>query len=144
MSQLQLTMADAKRALEQGSRAQQALTRIKAKGEEAAGEIARTAISGGTGYLLGLVNGAGVFKDSRIGPVPLELAASLLFLGARVMGIGGKHGEHLATVGNAALACYTHVLGLHTGMQHWGTATAKAAGTMGGDLADRLARIAAA
>ncbi len=139
---LQLTMADAKRAVATAHAANAKLRSVREKGEEVAGEIASVAISGGTGYLLGIINGAGVFKDSRILSVPLELAAAVLFHGARVFGLGGKHGAHLSDIGNAALACYTHVLGLHTGLAHWGSGKAATAGTMGGDLADRLSQIA--
>jgi hypothetical protein len=138
---LQLTMADAHRALVAAKSANARLANLREKGEAAAGALVRTAESAGTGYLLGLVNGAGVFKDSRIGPVPLELASAILFTGLRVLGLGGRHGEHLGNVGDASLACYTHILGISTGLAHWGSA--KSSGSMGGDLADRLAQIAA-
>ncbi len=138
---LQLTMADAKRAIQSANSAHAKLRGMREKGEEAVGEVIRTATSAGTGYLLGMINGAGVFKDSRILSVPLELAAAIVFHGARVLGLGGRHGDHLSNIGNASLACYTHVLGLHTGLAHWGKGSATA-GTMGGDLADRLSQIA--
>jgi|FreactcultureFD7_1027221.scaffolds.fasta_scaffold20190_2 hypothetical protein len=140
---LQLTMADAKRAIQSANAAHAKLRGMREKGEEAVGEVIASATSAGAGYLLGMINGAGVFKDSRIFSVPLELAAAITFHGARVLGLGGKHGAHLSNVGNAALACYTHVLGLHTGLAHWGKGGAATAGAaMGGDLADRLSQIA--
>lgn len=139
---LQLSLADARRAVQSATAAHAKLARVREKSEEMVAEVVHTATSGGTGYLLGLINGAGVFKDSRIFSVPLELAAAVTFHGLRVLGMGGRHGEHLSNIGNAALACYTHVLGLHTGLAHWGKGGAATAGTMGGDLADRLSQIA--
>ena len=91
---LQLTMADAKRAIQSANAAHAKLRGMREKGEEAVGEVIASATSAGAGYLLGMINGAGVFKDSRIFSVPLELAAAITFHGARVLGLGGKHGAH--------------------------------------------------
>lgn len=138
---LQLTTADAKRAIQRADSLRNRLSSMKAKGEEVVENAARTLEVSASAFGLGVIQGAGVFKGGELFKIPLELFAGLAFHGMRLLGLGGKHGSHLSNFGDGALASYTHVLGRGVGAQHWGGG-AKTAGTMGGDLADRLAAIA--
>lgn len=138
---LQITTADAKRALERANAAQSRLKNLREKGEELTESVVRTVEVLGSAFTFGVVQGAGVFKGGEIFGVPVELFGGLTLHGLRFLGMGGRHSAHLSNFGDGALAGYVHVLGRGVGQTHWG---AKTAGEMSGDLADRLAQIAAA
>ena len=140
---MQLTMADAKRAMTTAQHAQNRLKHLREKGEEVTAQVYRTMEVTGSAFLLGMVQGAGVFKGGEVFHMPLELLAGLGLHGLRILGLGGKHGDHLSNFGDGALAAYTNVLGRGVGAQHWGGGGGAVRGEMSGDLADRLSQIAA-
>lgn len=138
---LMITTADAKRALATAHHAQTRLKHLREQGEQITESVVRTLEVTASAFGLGIVGGANIFANGEIFKIPVELGAGLLFHGARLLGLGGKHGDHLANFGDGALASYVHVLGRGVGASHWGKGGVK--GEMSGNLADRLAQIAA-
>ncbi len=138
---MQLTMADAKKALHTAHSAQTRLKHLRERGEEAVEQVTRTIEVTGSAFVLGMVQGAGVFARGEVFHMPLELITGLGLHGLRILGLGGKHAQHLSNFGDGALAAYTNILGRGVGAQHWGR-PGGTQGTMGGDLADRLSAIA--
>lgn len=141
MSGLALTAGDAKRALEEAQRWRTRARRLEGAGEKLVERYGRTTVSGGTGFLLGVVQGAKFLKDGELFHVPLELGVGLLAHGLNLLGWAGKHSDIVSHVGDGALTSWLHVLGRGVGAQHWGGSGGRAA-TMGGDFANRLASIA--
>lgn len=137
---LQLTTADAKRALVSAQSAHARLKHLREKSEAMTESVGRTLETTGAAFALGVVQGAGVFKGGEIFKMPLELLVGLGAHGLRLAGFGGKHGAHLSNIGDGALAAYLNVLGRGIGAQHWGGA--RTSGSMDGDLSDRLQAIA--
>jgi hypothetical protein len=140
MSGMMITHADAKRAIETARSASTRLKHLREKGEELTEQVVRTLEVSGSAFALGVVGGSNVFANGEIFKVPLELAAGLGFHALRLLGLGGKHGEHLSNFGDGGLASYAYTLGRGVGAQHWGTA--KTSGEMSGSLAEKLAAIA--
>jgi hypothetical protein len=143
MSQLMITTADAKRAMAAAHAAGNRLKHLREKGEEITESVFRTLETTGAGFALGVIGGAGVFANGDLPfiNIPVELGAGILAHGLRLMGVGGKHSDHLANFGDGALTSYFHVLGRGLGAKNWGKA--KTSGEMSGNLAERLAQIAA-
>lgn len=140
--QLQITASDARRALQTAHTVQNRLKTLRQKGEEAVEQVYRTVEVTGAAFALGMVSGAGVFANGEIFHMPIELVAGLGLHGLRILGLGGKHGDHLSNFGDGALASYTNVLGRGVGAQHWGGGKSATRGSMDGDVADRLQAIA--
>lgn len=138
---MMITHADAKRAIATAQSAHNRLKHLREKGEAVTESVVRTLEVSGSAFALGMVQGAGILANGEIFKVPLELAAGLGFHALRLLGLGGKHGEHLSNFGDGGLASYAHILGRGVGAQHWGKA--RTSGEMSGALADRLAQIAA-
>lgn len=139
---MMITAADAKRAIQSAEAAHSRLKRLRANGEKITEEVGRTLVTSGTGFALGLVQGAGFLTNGEILKIPLELGVGLAFHAMRLFGLGGeKHGSILSDIGNGGLTSYLHILGRGIGAEHWGKA--KTSGEMSGALADRLAQLAA-
>lgn len=137
---LQLTTADARRALVSAQSAHARLKTLREKSEQVTETVSRTLEVTGSAFVLGMVQGAGVFKGGEVLKMPIELIVGLGAHGLRMFGFGGKHGSHLSNIGDGALAAYLNVLGRGIGAQHWGGA--KTSGSLDGDLSDRLQAIA--
>lgn len=138
---MMITHTDAKRAIEAARSAQTRLKHYREKGEELTEGFVRTLITSGTGFGLGVVQGAGFLTNGEILKVPLELGVGMLGHALRLAGFGGKSGQALSDVGDGGLTSYFHVLGRGVGAQHWG-GKSSSKGEMSGSLADRLAQIA--
>lgn len=140
---LMITTADAKRAMSAAHHATSRLKHLREQGEQITESVFRTLETTGSGFLLGVVGGANVFANGELPflKIPVELGVGILAHGLRLMGVGGKHSDHLANFGDGALTSYFHLLGRGIGKTHWGQA--KTAGEMSGNLAERLAQIAA-
>jgi hypothetical protein len=141
MAGMLITHTDAKKAIETARSASTRLKHLREKGEAMTESVVRTLEVSGSAFALGAIQGAKVFANGEIFKVPLELAAGLGFHALRLLGLGGKHGEHLSNFGDGGLASYAYTLGMGVGSSHWGGA--KTAGEMSGSLAERLAQIAA-
>ena len=116
------------------------LKNMREKGEAITERAVRTVEVTGSAFVLGLVQGAQVFKGGELLGVPLELGAGIAMHGLSLLGFAGKNGDHLANFGYGGLASYANIMGRGIGAQRWGGGGVK--GSMGGDLADRLAAIA--
>jgi hypothetical protein len=141
MSGMLITHSDARRAIEQARSASTRLKHLREKGEQVTEQVVRTLEVSGSAFALGVIGGSNVFANGEIFKIPLELFAGLGFHALRLLGLGGKHGEHLSNFGDGGLASYAYTLGRGVGAQHWGTA--KTSGEMSGSYAEQLAAIAA-
>ena len=141
MPAMLITHSDARRAIETARSASTRLKHLREKGEQVTEQVVRTLEVSGSAFALGVVGGSNVFANGEIFRIPLELFAGLGFHALRLLGLGGKHGEHLSNFGDGGLASYAYTLGRGVGAQHWGGA--KTSGEMSGSLAEQLAAIAA-
>lgn len=141
MSGMLITHSDARRAIETARSASTRLKHLREKGEQVTEQVFRTVEVSASAFALGVVGGSNVFANGEIFKIPLELFAGLGFHALRLLGLGGKHGEHLSNFGDGGLASYAYTLGRGVGAQHWGGA--KTSGEMSGALADQLHRISA-
>jgi hypothetical protein len=140
MSGMLITHADAKRALQTAASASARVKHLREKGEAVTEQVVRSLEVSGAAFGLGVVAGSNVFANGEIFKIPLELFAGLGFHALRLLGLGGKHGDHLSNFGDGGLSSYAYTLGRGLGAQHWGTA--KTSGEMSGTMANRLAEIA--
>lgn len=141
MSGMLITHSDARKAVEIARSASGRLKSLREKGEKATEAVFRTVEVTGSAFAIGVVGGSGVFANGEIFKMPLELVAGLGFHALRLLGLGGKHGEHLSNFGDGGLAAYAYTLGRGVGASTWGKAATR--GEMSGSLAERLAQIAA-
>lgn len=143
---VQITKADAKRAMDRVASMKQRAAKMAREMESRVEKVVRTFEVGGTAFAAGLMQGktGGV----EVLGVPLELGGGLLLELFGHMGLAGKASDHLINVGDGALAAYATTLGRGVG-QEWQatghlTGGTKSSGSLGSGSALSPAEAAAA